>query len=87
MEELNIRLKPAQTTVLCPVPTGMIQDRFEFGRDGRLLQKHPFRLVFFEGGDHGLSEHRDEVNHLGKDWLDRYLRERKPWPNLEPHGP
>jgi dipeptidyl aminopeptidase/acylaminoacyl peptidase len=23
--------------------------------------RHPFRLVFFEGGDHGLSEHREEV--------------------------
>lgn len=48
--------------------------------------KHPFRFVFFEGGDHGLSEHREEVNRLVKSWLDRYVRERKPWPSLEPHG-
>jgi len=47
---------------------------------------HPFRLVFFEGGDHGLSEHRDEVDRLVKDWLDRYVRDKKPWPSLEPHG-
>lgn len=48
--------------------------------------KHPFRFVFFEGGDHGLSEYRAEVNRLVKDWLDRYVRDRKPWPSLEPHG-
>jgi dipeptidyl aminopeptidase/acylaminoacyl peptidase len=49
--------------------------------------KHPFRLVFFEGGDHGLSEHRTEVDRLVRDWLDRYVRDRKAWPSLEPHGP
>jgi dipeptidyl aminopeptidase/acylaminoacyl peptidase len=48
--------------------------------------KHPFRFVFFEGGDHGLSEHREEVERLVKDWLDRYVRDRRPWPSLEPHG-
>src|SRR5262245_24917677 len=48
--------------------------------------KHPFRLILFEGGDHGLMEHRDEVDRLTKDWLDRYVRDRKPWPSLEPHG-
>ncbi len=48
--------------------------------------KHPFRLIFFEGGDHGLSEHREEVNRIVKAWLDRYVRDRKPWPSLEPHG-
>jgi dipeptidyl aminopeptidase/acylaminoacyl peptidase len=49
--------------------------------------KHPFRFVFFEGGDHGLTEHREEVNRLTRDWLDRYVRDKKPWPSLEPHGP
>ncbi|HET9532216.1 MAG TPA: prolyl oligopeptidase family serine peptidase [Blastocatellia bacterium] len=48
--------------------------------------KHPFRFVFFEGGDHGLTEHRVEVNRLIKDWLDNYVRDRKTWPSLEPHG-
>jgi dipeptidyl aminopeptidase/acylaminoacyl peptidase len=47
---------------------------------------HPFRLVFFEGGDHGLFEHQAEVDRLAKDWLDRYVRDRQPWPSLEPHG-
>lgn len=49
--------------------------------------RHPFRFVFFEGGDHGLGEHREEVDRLTRDWFDRYVRDRKPWPSLEPHGP
>jgi dipeptidyl aminopeptidase/acylaminoacyl peptidase len=49
--------------------------------------RHPFRLVFFEGGDHGLSEHREEVDRLTRSWLDTYVRDRKPWPSVEPHGP
>lgn len=54
----------------------------------RLLElKRPFRLLMLEGGDHGLSEHRAEVNRAAQEWLDRYVRDRKPWPNLEPHGP
>jgi dipeptidyl aminopeptidase/acylaminoacyl peptidase len=49
-------------------------------------RKHPFRLIFLEGGDHGLTEYRGEVNRQVKEWLDRYVRDRKPWPSLEPHG-
>ena len=48
--------------------------------------RHPFRLVFFEGGDHGVGEHRDEMYRMAKDWLDAYVRDRKPLPSLEPHG-
>jgi dipeptidyl aminopeptidase/acylaminoacyl peptidase len=48
--------------------------------------KHPLRFVFFEGAQHGLSEYTDEVNRIAKDWLDRYVRDRKSWPSLEPHG-
>ncbi len=48
--------------------------------------QHPFRLVFFEGGDHGLTEYRTEVQGLVSGWLDRYVRHSTPWPSLEPHG-
>jgi dipeptidyl aminopeptidase/acylaminoacyl peptidase len=48
--------------------------------------EHPFRFVFFEGGDHGLTEHQEEVDRLVQDWLDRYVRDQRPWPSLEPHG-
>jgi dipeptidyl aminopeptidase/acylaminoacyl peptidase len=48
--------------------------------------QHPFRFVFFEGGDHGVMEHRDEMYRQSKDWLDTYVRDRKAWPSLQPHG-
>lgn len=48
--------------------------------------KHPFRFVLFEGGDHGLSEYREEVDRVVRDWLNFYVRDKKPWPSLEPHG-
>jgi dipeptidyl aminopeptidase/acylaminoacyl peptidase len=48
--------------------------------------EHPFRFVFFEGGDHSLSEYQEEVDRLVKDWLDYYVRDQKPWPSLVPHG-
>jgi dipeptidyl aminopeptidase/acylaminoacyl peptidase len=51
-----------------------------------LAAKRPYRLVMLEGGDHGLSEHRDEVNRLIDAWLDRYVRDKESWPSLEPHG-
>jgi dipeptidyl aminopeptidase/acylaminoacyl peptidase len=51
-----------------------------------LETKQPYRLVVFEGGEHSLAEHRDEVNRLAREWLDRYVRDRKPWPGIEPHG-
>jgi dipeptidyl aminopeptidase/acylaminoacyl peptidase len=48
--------------------------------------RHPFRLVFFEGGDHSLTEYRHEVQSLVDDWLERYVKRRRPWPSLLPHG-
>lgn len=37
--------------------------------------QHPFRFVFFEDGDHRLRKHRNEVDRLLKNWLDRYVRD------------
>lgn len=54
--------------------------------DALLEAKHPFRLVLFEGGDHGLFEHETEVDRLVLGWLDTYVRDGKPWPSVEPHG-
>ena len=48
--------------------------------------RHPVRFVLFEGGDHGLTEYRAEVNRIAKEWLDYYVRDQKPWPSLDPHG-
>ena len=46
--------------------------------------KHPVRFVLVEGGTHGLRVPLRD--YLLYDWLDRYVRDRAPLPNLEPHG-
>ncbi|MHC4637996.1 MAG: alpha/beta hydrolase family protein [Planctomycetota bacterium] len=43
--------------------------------------KHPFRLVFFEDGDHGLSRYKKEVNDLLIGWFNKYLKGGKPLSN------
>ncbi len=48
--------------------------------------KHPFRFEFFEGGQHSLIEHFDEVNHATKIFLDKYVRDKQTFPSLVPHG-
>ena len=48
--------------------------------------KQPFRMILYEGGQHGIAEFRDDVNRVTREWLDTYVRDRKPWPSLEPHG-
>ncbi len=49
--------------------------------------KVPFRLVMFEGGDHGSSEFRDDQDRMEIDWFNRYLRDGAALPDLRPHGP
>jgi dipeptidyl aminopeptidase/acylaminoacyl peptidase len=46
----------------------------------------PYRLVMYEGGDHGISEHREEVNEQIIRWFDKYLKNDAPLPNMEYHG-
>ena len=46
----------------------------------------PYRLIMFEGGDHGLSEHRKEVDQQVKMWLNKYVKEEGSLPDLIPHG-
>jgi dipeptidyl aminopeptidase/acylaminoacyl peptidase len=48
--------------------------------------KHAFRMVIFEGAQHGVVEFRDDARVIMREWLDRYVRDRKPWPSLDPHG-
>lgn len=49
-------------------------------------RKIPYRLVMFEGADHGLSENREEAYNMIKSWFDKYLKNDEELPNLEPHG-
>ena len=46
----------------------------------------PYRLIMFEGGDHGISEHRKEVNLQVLKWFDKYLKNDEKLPNMEYHG-
>ena len=52
------------------------------------FEKHriPYRLIMFEGGDHGISEHKEEVNEQVLDWFERYLKNGEPLPNMDYHG-
>lgn len=65
------RVKPEQSLNLA----------LEFGK-----YRIPYRLIMFEGGDHGISEHRAEVNAQVINWFDRYLKENEAVPNMEFHG-
>lgn len=49
-------------------------------------QRVPYRLIVFEGADHGISEFREEVFDESLSWFNRYLRDGKPLPNMEFHG-
>ena len=35
---------------------------------------HPFRFVLFENGDHGLTQHSEEVQRMIIGWFDEYLK-------------
>ncbi len=52
------------------------------------LDKHrvPYRLMIFEGGDHGVTEFRDEYYEALFAWFDKYLRKDTPLPDMEFHG-
>lgn len=52
------------------------------------FEKHriPYRLIMYEGGDHGISEHKEEVNEEVIKWFDRYLKNDEQLPNMEYHG-
>ncbi|MDB4292078.1 prolyl oligopeptidase family serine peptidase [Maribacter sp.] len=46
----------------------------------------PYRLIMFEGGDHGINEHRPEVDNQVIRWFDTYLKNGSSLPNMEYHG-
>ncbi|HEX5171789.1 MAG TPA: prolyl oligopeptidase family serine peptidase [Cyclobacteriaceae bacterium] len=46
----------------------------------------PVRFILYEGGQHSLAEFRNDCISQIENWFNTYLRDRKPWPNLEPHG-
>lgn len=51
-----------------------------------LANRHPFRLVVLEGGDHALTEHLAERDRQMREWFDRFVRDDAPLPDTRPHG-
>jgi dipeptidyl aminopeptidase/acylaminoacyl peptidase len=48
--------------------------------------RRPFRLLLVEGADHLITERRDEYFLAARSWLDRFVRDGAPLPELKPHG-
>ena len=48
--------------------------------------RHPTRFILYEGADHMLNEYRADVWREIVAWLDRYVRDQEPRPDMEPHG-
>ena len=46
----------------------------------------PYRLIMFEGGDHGILEFRDEVEEQVLNWFNKYLKNEETLPNMDYHG-
>jgi dipeptidyl aminopeptidase/acylaminoacyl peptidase len=64
------------------VPTGQVLDLVN-----KFYQlKQPCRFILYEGGQHSLIEHRTNYYQQMIDWFDTYLRDKKTWPDMTPHG-
>lgn len=52
------------------------------------FDKHriPYRLIIFEGADHGITEYRQDVEMEVYKWFDRFLKKNEKLPNMEYHG-
>lgn len=46
----------------------------------------PYRLIMFEGADHGINEHKNEVNRQVVDWFNRFLKNSEAVPEMKYHG-
>ncbi len=46
----------------------------------------PYRLILFEGGDHGVSEYREDRQMEILKWFNRFLVKKEELPNMEYHG-
>lgn len=49
-------------------------------------QRVPYRLKIYEGGDHGISEFKPDVNREVIEWFNRFLKRAEDIPNMEYHG-
>lgn len=62
-----------------------VRDTLDLGK--RLYEeKVPYRMLIYEGADHSISENFPEMMKQGVDWLDKYVKNGEPMPNLKLHG-
>ncbi|WP_044402739.1 S9 family peptidase [Lacinutrix sp. Hel_I_90] len=61
--------------------TNSLKLAFEFEK-----YRIPYRLTIFDGGDHGITEYKEEVNEDVISWFDRFLKADAVLPNMEYHG-
>ncbi|MBI2984630.1 MAG: S9 family peptidase [Candidatus Kerfeldbacteria bacterium] len=48
--------------------------------------RRPVRLIVYEGADHGIHEHWQDVHRQTVAWFDRFLKHGERLPNMNPHG-
>lgn len=48
--------------------------------------RHPLRFFLYEGGEHSLIEHYEDVHRAVAAFLDKYVRDGEKWPDMKPHG-
>jgi len=46
----------------------------------------PYRLIIYEGADHGISEFSEDYKKQTIDWFNRFLKKKDKLPNLKQHG-
>ncbi|MCH7850782.1 MAG: prolyl oligopeptidase family serine peptidase, partial [Nanoarchaeota archaeon] len=48
--------------------------------------KIPYRLVIYEGDDHGMSNNKQDYQKQVLDWFKRFLIDNEKLPDMKPHG-
>lgn len=48
--------------------------------------KKPYRLIMYEGADHGLTEVYEHYTSEAINWFNRFIKNKEKFPNLKPHG-
>jgi dipeptidyl aminopeptidase/acylaminoacyl peptidase len=62
-----------------------VQDTLDLAKE--LYKKHiPYRLIIYEGDDHGLTANNARAVQNSIEWFDRFVKNRETLPNLKPHG-
>ncbi len=64
-----------------------VQPTQALNMSGAMLEHSiPHRLIIYEGADHGIREQRDAFHIEVREWLNRFVRDGAPLPDVTPHG-